>query len=114
MATETATNKQASGESSHSVIGVAPLFAAVAAVGTGVAALNAVGVVGQMERNYGVPFFLAIGFAILGTLLSALVVSGLLGKDTDLVVLRTAADQGAAEAWEISRSAAASCQLPES
>jgi len=82
-------------------LSVPALFAAVAAVASGVVALNATGVVGQIERNFGTAFFLAIGAAVLGTLLSALVVSGLLGRDPDAIALRTAAGQAASEARDL-------------
>jgi hypothetical protein len=88
-------------DSAASGLSVTALFAAAGAVAAGVAALRAVGVVGQMERNHPVWFFVAIGLAVVGTLLSALVVSGLLGKDSDLTSLRAAAGQAAADAQDI-------------
>src|SRR5512146_552479 len=82
-----------------SAVSVAALFAAVGALATGVVALDATGLIGQMERDHGLLFFGAVGAVIAGTFLTAIVASGLLGTDDPGPVgLRNAATQAAGEA----------------
>jgi hypothetical protein len=63
-------------------LSAAPLFAAVAAVVTGVGGLAATGLLGQVERNHASAFGLALGATIGGTFLAAVATSGLLGDAT--------------------------------
>lgn len=90
----------------ESAVSVAALFAAVGALATGVVALDATGLIGQMERDHGLLFFGAVGAVIAGTFLTAIVASGLLGTDDPGPVgLRNAATQAAGEAADMKRQA---------
>jgi hypothetical protein len=89
----------------ESGLSVSALFVAVGAVATGVLVLDTAGFIGQIERNHGTPFFIALGLTIVGSFLSALATSGLLGRDPDLIALRAAAGQAASDAQELAAKA---------